>query len=167
MGDAFEAITQTMREIISRVDNPLIAGPVVRLLQHAVSSDIPHGRVVVPIRQPLSHTEKSRLWFIFAVAHVAEFLEVRFDIRISMFTAESRAVLLPTTLQLEVCITAMADIGLSKGDQLLRQLVQLPKVIAGIRDGMRGESKPLHDILDRVEIFLFLGLGVGVVESNN
>lgn len=69
----FEAVAQAVREVVCRVDPPLVAGAVVRFLDDAVGGEIPHLRVAVV--DVLFHAEEGFAGFVFAVAHGSEFGE--------------------------------------------------------------------------------------------
>lgn len=71
MRDALEAITETVRKVVGRVNPPLSAcTEMIILLQDAIRSHIPHLRVgVVDV---LLHAKRRLLRLVFAISHSAE-----------------------------------------------------------------------------------------------
>ena len=111
-----------MREIIRRVDPPLIPGPIMRrlILRNAIRRKIPHLRV--PVFEILPHAKEGGLGLVFAVAHVAELGKVRFDVLVGMGASVPGALLavFSASLEFDFGFFAVADIGLFQFDEFLR-----------------------------------------------
>ena len=100
----------------------------VLLLQHTVRSKIPHLRV--GILDILLHSEERRLRLVLSILHIPELLQVRLDVLLRVLAPISRAVVLSSTLKLDFCVAAVANVGLSELNQLLRMVVQPLEVVA-------------------------------------
>jgi hypothetical protein len=100
MRNVLKRITQTMSEIVRRVNSPLRPGTMVGVFEDTICSKIPHVWVRV-VEDVLFHTEKGFFGFVFSIAHGAEFGEGFLNGTVAMGTFESGvlpAVLTSTTL---------------------------------------------------------------------
>jgi hypothetical protein len=87
--DFLEAIAQTVCEVVGGVDLPLITCPVMRLVQDAVCSEVPH--LGVSVGDILLHAQESLAWLVLAITHGAELLQVVLGSLLGMLTPESGA----------------------------------------------------------------------------
>ena len=98
-----EAIAQAVGEIVGWVDLPLVACPVVWLVEYTVRRKVPHLRV--PIGDILLHAQECLPWLVLAIPHSTELLEVVFGGLVGMFAPETRAgSLFSPTLQLDLVV---------------------------------------------------------------
>ena len=84
MRDILETITQTMREIVGRVDAPCTPGSMVGSFENAIGGEIPHVWIWV-VENVLFHAEEGFLGFIFTIAHGAEFTEGFLEGTVAMY----------------------------------------------------------------------------------
>lgn len=130
MSDTLEAITKAVCEIVGREDLPL-GSSVVRLLLlgYSVGCKIPH--LGVSACDVLLHAEESGLRFVFSVVHVLELLKVCLNILLGVFASVTGSLLsfLSTTLELDLGLVTMADIGLLLLDELLGEIEELLEII--------------------------------------
>lgn len=88
MRNVLERITQTMSEIIRRVNSPLRAGTMVGVFEDTICSKVPHVGIGV-VEDVLLHTEEGFFGFVFSVAHSAEFGDGFLNGAVAMRTFES------------------------------------------------------------------------------
>jgi len=153
MCDILEAVTKTMCEVISRIDLPLRPCSVMLGVQNSICWQIPHLRV--SIFDVLLHSEESFFGLVFAISHSPKLLQILFDRLFSMFAAIARtsryAVYLSSLgLQLlsykvirrlnsagvQYLTATFADVCFPLFNELLRLLIQLVEIIAGICYGL-------------------------------
>lgn len=114
MCNTLKAITKAVSKVISRVYLPRILGPMMiifPLWRNAVRRKIPH--LWVPTFNVLLHSEKGALVFVFSIAHITEFLQVRVRVLFCMDAAITRAFFAVPASALFPdfgCVT-MADVG--------------------------------------------------------
>lgn len=130
MSDTLEAITKAVCEIVGREDLPL-GSSVVRLLLlgYSVGRKIPH--LGVSACDVLLHAEESGLRLVFSIVHVLELLKVRLNILLGVFASVTGSLLsfLSTTLELNLGLVTVADIGLLLLDELLGEIEELLEVV--------------------------------------
>ncbi len=91
MSNPFEAIAETMREVICRIHSPLVSSTVMCsmvFLWYAVGEQVPHLRVTV--FQILLHSQSCFACLVFAVPHSSELSEAFGDWSVAMRTCVSR-----------------------------------------------------------------------------
>jgi hypothetical protein len=81
MADALQRVANAVREVVCRVDSPLVAcSVVVVLLDDAVCGQVPHLRVALrQVRQTLLHAQKRLSSLVFTIAHRSKFCDGLFD----------------------------------------------------------------------------------------
>lgn len=112
MRDALEAVAQTVREIIGRVDLPFRPRPEmgVLVLGDPVRGDVPH--LGVGVLYVLLHAQPGRLGRVLAVSHAPELLEIGLDVLLCVLASISRAgPVLAAALQLGLGLVAVAHVG--------------------------------------------------------
>lgn len=141
MSDALNTVTKTVREVICRENLPLGGANMLRLvLGDPVRCEVPHLRIAA--LDVLLHSQKSLLWFILPVSHIAELGKICLDVLLGMLAAIPGAffAIFSATLQLDVGLDAVADVCLALISNLFGQVVKPLKVVARIRDGIWGEA---------------------------
>lgn len=90
-----------MSEIISRVNTPILASPVMFFAQNSVRDNVPHRRVRT-VEDVLFHAESHLSWFVLAVLHVFELGEGLFDGLVAIFRFESCSVVRSSSLSVDL-----------------------------------------------------------------
>jgi hypothetical protein len=131
VSDTLEAIAKAVCKIVGREDLPLRSSVVrLLLLGYSVGCKIPH--LGVSACDVLLHAEESGLGLVFAIVHVLKLLEVRLNILLGVLASITGSLLsfLSTTLELNLGLVTMADIGLLLLDELLGEIEELLEVVA-------------------------------------
>ncbi len=161
--DLLQRIRLPVREIVHRVNAPLVAGAMMRRVQDAVHHRIAHvqvGRCHVDLG-----AQRARAVGKFALAHALEQVEILFHraIAIRAFLARlgQRATILANFFGTEI-----VDVRLAGLDQLHRPRVQLVEIIGGVEHAIAPVgAQPACVGDDRVDVLLLFLLGIGVVKA--
>lgn len=140
MCNVLEAIAETVGEVVGGVNLPLVLGSVVLLLEDSVSCEIPHLRVAA--LDVLLHSKEGGLRLVFAIAHISKLLKVGLDVLLGVLASISRSTcsLLSTTLELDLSLITVTDVGFSQVDELLGEVVELLEVVAGVSHSAGSET---------------------------
>ena len=162
MGDAFHGVAERMREVVHRVDRPVVAGVLVLdvldpVQRRIAQVDVAAGHVDLGAQRACTVGE-------LAGAHAAEQIEVLLDAAVAIRRIAARfgqrAAVFAHLLGGEV-----ADEGVALADQLLAGQVQDLEVVGGVAQVVPVEAEPAHVVLDRADVLgVFLGR-VGVVQA--
>ena len=162
--DAFQRILDRVRVGIHRVYAPLAAGAVMLGFADAVDrrvAQIDVGRGHVYFR-----AQHHAAVGVFAVAHFGKALQ-RFcggavAPRAGRARLGERAAIFA-----HVVGGLFIDVGVARGNQVLRRLVHKVKIIAGEKNVLAPvKAQPLHRLNDRIDVFLFLFFRIGVVKAH-
>ena len=163
VGDALNRVRQAVREIVHRVDTPLVTGAVMLRFADAIQHRIAHvqvrrGHVDLRPQHPRAVLE-------FSVPHTLEQLEIflRRPIAVrTVFAGASRgAAMLGDLVQRQV-----TDKCLTIFNQLNRVAVKFLKIVRReVKIFAPVKTKPSHILLDRVHVLDVLLHRVGVVET--
>ena len=100
----------------------------------------------------------------FPGAHALEQIQILFDravaIRAVFARFGQRAAILANLLGRQI-----VDVGLAILDQLDRPFVELIEIVGSVEEPVPLEAEPVHVGLDRLDVFGFFLLGIGVVEA--
>jgi hypothetical protein len=99
-----------------------------------------HPHLRIGVLNVLAHPQERRLGLIFPVLHIPELLQVCLNILLGVLASVSRSVVLPSALQLEVCVAAMADVGFFELDELFGVLIELLEMVARVCNPSRFET---------------------------
>ena len=160
VGDAFECIADAVREVVHRVDAPVVAGPVMGGVADAIEDRVAHVHVrrghVDPGTQDVLAVRE------LAGAHAAEEIQVLGNrpvaVRARRTGLGERA---PGSSNLVRGQTA--DVGLAALDELLGKPVQLVEIVRGECGALPVETQPRHVALNRLHEVRAFPLGIGVV----
>lgn len=136
--DILKRIAQAVRKVISRVNPPRIARPMMRGLQDPIRSQIPH--LWIPVLQILLHSQHGLLGLILPIPHCSKLGQGFLNGSVAVLACKSWASVLPSTLLMDLCSGTMAYVCPIALDQVLRKIVQFLKVIAGIGNLERLEA---------------------------
>ena len=158
-----DGVGLAVRPVVDRIDAPRVAGPLMRDLANAVH----HGIAQVEVRRAHIDLRAQRPAAVveLARAHAREEIEVLLHGPVAVGTLapglRQRAARLAHLLRGEV-----VDVRLAGLDELHRPLVERLEVVAGVMEVLAPvEAEPAHVVHDRVDVFLALLGGVGVVEA--
>ena len=162
VGHALERVFDRMREIVHRIDAPLVAEMIVR---DVADADVRRSHVDLRAEAPFAVR-------VLAVAHLVEDLEIALGSRIARGTGlagflGNAAVFLPLVL------SEIAAVGLSLPDQILGDLVHRVEHVRGVveagltRIAFAGplEAEPVDVLLDVLGVLVGLLGRIRVVES--
>ena len=163
MRHALQRVALPVREIVGRVDRPLVAGARVRRMEDAVKHRV--AQVHVPRRHVDPRPQHARAGGEFARPHPFEQRAV-----LGRSPAAARAVR-PRLRQrpavfADLLRRLVVHIGEAPGDQMAREVVKRGEIVR--REGagpVRREAEPAHVALDGVGVGLVLLLRIGVVEA--
>ena len=163
MRDTLYGVAQGMREIVHRIDAPLVTGAVMRGMAYPVQGGITHdqiGRRHVDLRA--QHVRAIRK---LASAHTPEEIEVLLDRTVSIGTLPARLSQCPPVLT-NLIGGKVIHIGLSHFDELLGVLVQLVEIIGSVKLTIAPvATKPANIFPDGLHVFrVFLG-GIRIIEA--
>ncbi len=160
--DLFERIRLAVREVVHRIDAPLVAGAVMLGVEDAVHDRVAHvevGRGHVDLgAQDAGAVGK------LALAHALKQVEILLDAAVAVGAVcaglGEGAAMLANLLGGEVI-----DVGLAGLDQLHRPREELIEVVGGVAETVPLEAEPAHILLDGVHVLLLFLLGIGVVKA--
>ena len=158
--DVLDGVALAVREIVHRVDAPLVAGAVVRGVLDAVQQRVTHHHVRV--RHVDLGAEHLLAVGVFAVAHLAEELQVFLDAAVPVRAFDARLVHGAAALG-DLLLGLVVDVGEAALDQVFGPLVELVEVVGGVALLFPAEAQPLDVLLDGIHVFGVLFDGVGVV----
>ena len=161
--DVLDGIALPMREVVHRIDAPIVAGAVVVGPLDAVQQGVPHVHVGVGhVNLGAQHAVSVRMH---AIAHFLEELEVLFDRAITV-GAVGAGMCRGALLGGHVLSTLVVNVCLALADQVHRKIVELFEVIAGVMfSTIPLVSEPGNIPPDGIDILLVFLFGVGVVKS--
>jgi hypothetical protein len=162
MGDAFDRVAERMREVVHRVDRPLVAGVLVLdvldpVQRRVAQVDVAAGHVDLRAQGARAVRELAR-------AHAPEQVQVLLDaapaVRRVAARFGQRAAVRAHLVGAEV-----ADERVALPDQLLRRQVEHVEVVGRVAQAVPVEAQPAHVVLDGAHVLgVFLGR-VGVVQA--
>ncbi len=163
MRDALDRVGLAVREVVARIDAPLVAGARMAGVQDAVERGV--AQIDVARRHVDLGAQHARAVRELARAHAAEQIEVLLDAAVA-----ERAVLAGlgqrAARRAHLVLRLVVDIGLAGADQVLGPFIEPLEIIRRVIEVLAPvEAEPAHVALDGVDIFLlFLGR-IGVVEA--
>ena len=163
MRRALHGILDRMREVIHRVDAPLLPRARVRDMRDAVNDRVTHvdvrgGHVDLCAQGHLSVFDAAALHLL---KHPEAFFHGAFAVRIIFAGLRQRAAVFPDLLRRE-----RGDISLAAPDQAQGRLIHFLKVTGGITDFFFVSFRqPVHVLDDGLHEFLFFLRGIRVVEA--
>src|SRR5262245_9666697 len=163
MRDVLDRIGLTVCEVVAGIDAPLCAGARMRCMQDAIERGIAH--IDVAGAHIDLGTQDTPAGWKFARAHATEEVEVLIHAATAVGTILAglgeRA-----AIGAHLVLALVIDIGLASTDQVLGPIVELLEIIRGMIEVLAPiEAEPAHVTFDRVDVFLLLLGGVGVVEA--
>ena len=164
MGDALDGVLDGMREVVQRIDAPLVALAVVVCAHDAVDGRVAHvhvgaGQVDLGAQGLAAVGE-------LAGAHAAEQVEVLLGgaVAVGAGTAGLAGVL--AAVGLHLLAGQVVHIRLALFDQQLGVFIALVEIVAAVVHAAVGDgAQPLQILLDAVDILHILVGGVGVVKA--
>src|SRR5437867_5505728 len=161
--DALDGVGLAVRPVVHRVDAPRVAGALVRRLADPVHDGI--AQVDVAARHVDLRAQRLAAIGKLAGAHAAEQLEVLLDRAIAMGRRAACLGQRPARLA-HLLHGLIVEIRLPRFDELLRPLIELLEVVAGVMQVLAPvEAEPAHVVHDGVDVLLALLGRVGVVEA--
>ncbi len=162
MGDALDRIGLSMRVVVAWIDRPFVAGARMGGVQDAVEHGI--AQIDVAGRHVDPGAQHARAVGKLAGLHAAKQIEV-FRHR----AVAKRAVLTGfgqrAALEPDLLLRLVVDIGMASADQAFRPFVELFEIIRCVKNlGSPVVAEPVHVGLNRVDVFLLLLGGIGIVE---
>lgn len=152
-----------MREIISGIDLPPIARPMMWRVQDSIRHQVPHHRV--SRLQILLHPQNSFARLIHAILHLLKLIQRLRHRSRAMHTGFTRPTLLPSPIRKDLLARTMAHIRPVPPHKLHSQLIQLLEMIARIRNLPRLVAQPPHRLQNTLKEPALLRFGIRIVES--
>ena len=162
VGDALEVIALSVGEVVHRVDSPLAAGAVMRLVDDAVDHRVAevHVRIGHVDLCPEHHGALGH----FAVVHLVEQLEALLCWAIAI--GAGRAGLCGCAFLLGYLLAGLlVDVGLALLDEPHSKVPELLEIVGRIIYMSPFEAKPFYVALDALHILGILLLGIGIIEA--
>ena len=162
MGDFFERITLTVGVIVTRIDAPLVADPMV---MHALDT-IHHWVAHVHVR--VGHVDFGAQHLLaigkLTGAHTFKQIEALRDRPLTIW-AGLTGLGNRTAVLAHLVEGQLLDIGMPRFDQLQRPFKQLLEIITGKANLRPLKPQPCDVLLDRTNELVALLLGIGIVEA--
>ena len=163
VGDALDGVRLPVREVVGRIDAPLVPGPVVRDLEDAVDDGVSHVQVAG------AHVDlgaqNARALLEFADSHTLEQLQVLGD-RSAAVRALFPDLRQSSSVASDLLLAQVADVGLARLDELDGVGVEGVEVVRGVVEVVSPiQAQPAQVFLHRVGILDILLGRVGVVEA--
>ena len=163
VGNSLNRILDRVREIIHRIDAPLVPGVLMRQVRHAVEDRIAHvdvGRCHVDLR-----AKRLLAVGVFSFLHLLEQPQVLLDGALPHRIVPARLRERPAIFA-HLIRRKVGHIGLSLADQLQRDLIHLVKIVAGEKESVLVvRPQPLDVFLDRFHELGFLLRRIRVVKA--
>jgi hypothetical protein len=138
-------------------------------LGNSPGKEIPH--LGVGVFNVLLHAQSRLSSLVLSVTHSTELSQRLLGGTVAVRTSKALTTLLTvlglTTLDLDLGLGAVANIGAVTLDQLLGVLIETIEVVTGMSLAHRLEAEPIDDIPDSSIVDLVLSLGVGIVETQD
>ena len=162
VGDPLQIVTLSVGEVIHWIGIPFVASTDVGNVQYTVNQRITEQHVRVTHVNLCTKHQCTRLTF--PAVHILKQLQVLFYGTLSEGTVCTRTGGGTLLLGNHLC-TLFVDIGTTFLNKPYGKVPQLLEIVAGIVDVSPLESEPLDVLLNALDIFCILLLGVGVIEA--
>ena len=160
--DAFDGVAQTVREVVQRVDAPVVAAPVMMRMTNTQQQRITHHHV--RMRHVDLRPQHARTIGELAGLHATQQIEILFHRPVAPRTRRARrghrAAIGPDLL-----FVLIVDIGLAVLHQTFGDVVELLEIVRRVVFPVPLEAQPLHVALDRLHVPHVFRSRIGVVET--
>src|SRR5262249_35754830 len=163
MSHPFESVLQGMSVVIHRVDDPLVPGPMMVRVADPIEQGIAHQQI--RMRHVYFGPQHARAVLELALAHGAKQAEVLLDAAIAEGAVDAGP-FEAAALLADILYALAVYVGFALLDQPQRALVHsLEEIRCVPQVRVPVVAKPAHVLLDRLDVQLVFGGGIGIVKA--
>ena len=161
--DPLEGIGQRMGEVVHGINHPLVTGLMMHFLADAIENRI--AQIQVGALHVDFGTQYSSPLVQLTAAHLLEQGQILFHAALAIGAWLARRGEITAVLG-DLLRAQAVHVGQPLVDQLHGQLIKPVEIVAGkLLLTIPGEPKPLHILLDRLDVLILFLLGIGIIEA--